>query len=89
MIVPAQSSQMPIGQEFTVNVLVHAWMVSDPKCLVRVEEALNAPLKTLPTPVSPTMVSMAVSFSKKAIAKPLMDSKFRGLFKQKISKLLK
>ncbi len=45
MIVPAQSSQMPVGQEFTVNVLVHAWMVSDPKCLVRVEEALNTPFK--------------------------------------------
>ncbi|MBE9145020.1 lipase family alpha/beta hydrolase [Planktothrix mougeotii] len=57
MIVPAQSSQMPIGQEFIVNVLVHSWMVSDLKCLVRVEEALNAPLKTLPTPVSPAMVS--------------------------------
>ena len=57
MIVPAQSSHLSIGQEFIVNVLVHAWMVNDPKCLVRVEEALNTPIKTLPSPVSPAMVS--------------------------------
>ncbi len=47
MIVPAQSSQMPIGQEFTVNVFLHAWMVTDNKSLVLVEKALNSPLKTL------------------------------------------
>lgn len=47
MIVPAQSSQMPIGQEFTVNVFLHAWMVTDPKSLALVEKALNSPLKTL------------------------------------------
>ncbi|HEY9864033.1 MAG TPA: alpha/beta fold hydrolase [Candidatus Obscuribacterales bacterium] len=47
MIVPAQSSQMPIGQEFAVNVFLHAWMVTDQKSLVLVEKALNSPLKTL------------------------------------------
>lgn len=53
MIVPAQSSQMPIGQEFTVNVFLHAWMVTDNKSLVLVEKALNSPLKTLTSSVSP------------------------------------
>ncbi|MGL4503482.1 MAG: lipase family alpha/beta hydrolase [Planktothrix sp.] len=47
MIVPAQSSQIPIGQEFTVNVFLHAWMVTDHKSLVLVEKALNSPLKNL------------------------------------------
>jgi len=56
MIVPAQSSQMPIGEEFTVNVFLHAWMVTDPKSLTLVEKALNSPIKTLSSSVSPATI---------------------------------
>jgi triacylglycerol lipase len=53
MIVPAESSHISIGEEFTVNVFLHAWMVNDPKSLAMVEKALNSPLKTLTRSVSP------------------------------------
>ncbi|WP_083798466.1 triacylglycerol lipase [Lyngbya sp. PCC 8106] len=46
MIVPASSSQLPVGQEVILNVLLHAWMVKDYRCLSQVAEALLAPVKT-------------------------------------------
>lgn len=41
MIVPANSSQLGIGVEKTVPVLVHRWMVSDPRCLSLVTDSLS------------------------------------------------
>lgn len=46
MIVPAKSSQLSVGQELIVNVLVHAWMVTDIKALEVVAKTLTQPLKT-------------------------------------------
>ncbi len=45
IIIPASSSKMPIGKEVKVNVLFHHLMVSDPKSLNVIREALLAPLK--------------------------------------------
>ncbi|MEB3279118.1 MAG: triacylglycerol lipase [Lyngbya sp.] len=46
MIVPASSSQLPVGQEVILNVLFHAWMVQDPRCLSILAQTLSAPVKT-------------------------------------------
>ena len=46
MIVPPNSSKLPVGQEVIINVLLHAWMVQDPRCLRIVAQALSDPLKT-------------------------------------------
>lgn len=46
MIVPAQSSHLPVGQEIILNVLFHAWMVQDIECLRIIAETLSAPLKS-------------------------------------------
>ncbi|MBW4635440.1 MAG: alpha/beta fold hydrolase [Iphinoe sp. HA4291-MV1] len=40
MIVPANSSQMPVGDEVIVPVLNHAWMLTDSRSLAAVAEAL-------------------------------------------------
>lgn len=45
MIVPANSSQMPIGQNVQVPVLTHAAMITDPRSLSVVATALAQPLK--------------------------------------------
>ncbi len=44
MIIPADSSRMPVGKEIHIPVLVHAWMVSDWRTLRVVENALNEPI---------------------------------------------
>ncbi|NJM73532.1 MAG: triacylglycerol lipase [Scytonema sp. RU_4_4] len=41
MIVPASSSQMPVGREVIVPVLNHAWMLTDSRSLAAVAEALT------------------------------------------------
>ncbi|ERT05831.1 alpha/beta hydrolase fold family protein [Lyngbya aestuarii BL J] len=46
MIVPASSSQLPVGQEVQLNVLFHSWMVQDSQCLNKIAETLSAPVKT-------------------------------------------
>ncbi len=46
MIVPANSSKMPVGDNFTVPVLVHAWMVSDRNSLSAIATALSAPINS-------------------------------------------
>jgi triacylglycerol lipase len=48
MIVPANSSQMAFGQEVILPVFNHAWMLTDPRSLAAVAEALAAPLKHAP-----------------------------------------
>ncbi|MFM1842834.1 MAG: hypothetical protein RLZZ490_1571, partial [Cyanobacteriota bacterium] len=45
MILPASSSQLEIGEEIVLPVPVHAWMVSDRRCLEAVAQALSRPLK--------------------------------------------
>lgn len=45
MIVPANSSQMPVGKNVQVPVLTHAAMITDPRSLSVVAQALSQPLK--------------------------------------------
>lgn len=45
MIVPADSSRMPVGDNLTVPVLVHAWMLTDKRSLSAIATALSAPIK--------------------------------------------
>lgn len=44
MIVPPKSSQMPVGREVQLPVLIHRWMVSDRRCLNAIAQALSEPL---------------------------------------------
>jgi triacylglycerol lipase len=46
MIVPANSSQMPVGRNAIVPVLNHAWMLTDSRSLAAVAEALAIPVKS-------------------------------------------
>ncbi|MGK7874723.1 MAG: esterase/lipase family protein [Xenococcaceae cyanobacterium] len=46
MIIPAQSSQMPVGREVKLPVLLHSWMLSDSRALEAVAVALSEPLKS-------------------------------------------
>ncbi len=46
IIVPACSSQMPVGREVKVSVFAHAFMVRDARCLQAVESALLEPIKS-------------------------------------------
>ncbi|MEH2114921.1 esterase/lipase family protein [Nostoc sp.] len=45
MIVPANSSQMPVGREVTVPVALHPWMLTDSKSLAVVTATLAEPIK--------------------------------------------
>ena len=45
MIVPADSSKMPVGENIVVPVLNHAWMLTDSKSLNAIATALSAPIK--------------------------------------------
>ncbi|NES21577.1 MAG: alpha/beta fold hydrolase [Symploca sp. SIO3E6] len=45
MIVPASSSQMPVGKEVEIPVLFHPWMLTDHRCLKAVAAALAEPLR--------------------------------------------
>ncbi|MGB3652722.1 MAG: alpha/beta fold hydrolase [Rivularia sp. (in: cyanobacteria)] len=51
MIVPADSSRMPIGENIVVPVLNHAWMLTDSKSLNAIATALSAPIKSCPQSV--------------------------------------
>ena len=46
MILPANSSQLPVGQEIKLDILLHAWMVRDPRSLKTVAEVLSQPIKS-------------------------------------------
>lgn len=49
MIVPANSSRLPVGHEIVLPVAGHAWMVTDPRALREVSSKLAEPLrKTVP-----------------------------------------
>ncbi|MEH1783342.1 MAG: triacylglycerol lipase [Nostoc sp.] len=45
MIVPANSSQMPVGREVTVPVALHPWMLTDSRSLAVVTATLAEPIK--------------------------------------------
>ncbi|MEH2127226.1 esterase/lipase family protein [Nostoc sp.] len=45
MIVPANSSQMPVGTQVIVPVTLHPWMLTDPRSLRVVTTALAKPIK--------------------------------------------
>ncbi|TVP63608.1 MAG: triacylglycerol lipase [Nodularia sp. (in: Bacteria)] len=45
MIVPANSSQMPLGKEVIVPVVLHSWMLTDVRSLAAVASALSEPVK--------------------------------------------
>lgn len=45
MIVPANSSEMPVGRNVVVPVLNHAWMLTDSRSLNTVAQALSTPIK--------------------------------------------
>ncbi len=44
IIVPANSSVLPVGESIQINVPLHAWMVSDQRSINLVAEALRKPL---------------------------------------------
>ncbi|BAY93221.1 lipase [Tolypothrix sp. PCC 7601] len=48
MIVPAKSSQMPVGREVVLPVGLHPWMLTDARCLKIVAETLTEPIKPYP-----------------------------------------
>ncbi|MEC4983992.1 MAG: alpha/beta fold hydrolase [Oscillatoria sp. PMC 1068.18] len=49
MILPPNSSQMPIGKQIQVPVLMHSWMLKDPQVIATVTAALKEPTdKKLP-----------------------------------------
>ncbi|OUL37345.1 lipase [Nostoc sp. T09] len=48
MIVPAKSSQIPLGKEVILPVALHPWMLSDSRCLSVVAETLAEPIKPYP-----------------------------------------
>ncbi|MEA5514916.1 triacylglycerol lipase [Nodularia sp. UHCC 0506] len=47
MIVPAKSSQMPLGKEVLVPVVLHSWMLTDARSLAAVVSALSEPVKSV------------------------------------------
>ncbi|MBD3883576.1 triacylglycerol lipase [Phormidium tenue FACHB-886] len=47
MIVPASSSEMPVGKNRQLWVGGHAWMVTDAKCILAIAETLAEPLRVV------------------------------------------
>lgn len=45
MIVPGASSEMPVGKNIHLPVLIHRWMVSDRRCFQVITQALSEPIK--------------------------------------------
>ncbi len=45
IIVPANSSVLPVGESIQIKVPLHAWMVSDKRAIALVAEALREPLR--------------------------------------------
>ncbi|MEA5605164.1 triacylglycerol lipase [Nostoc sp. UHCC 0252] len=45
MIVPANSSQMPVGSQVIIPVALHPWMLTDSRSLAAVKAALTKPIK--------------------------------------------
>ncbi len=45
MIVPSNSSQMPVGKEIKLNVMLHRQMITEPQSINALVEELKAPIK--------------------------------------------
>ncbi|WP_066424051.1 triacylglycerol lipase [Anabaena sp. 4-3] len=45
MIVPTNSSKMPLGREVIIPVALHSWMLTDSRCIASVAAALAEPIK--------------------------------------------
>lgn len=45
MIMPPTSSQLPVGQDVQVPVPLHAWMITDPKAIAAVVDALSEKIR--------------------------------------------
>jgi triacylglycerol lipase len=45
MIIPANSSKMPVGKEVILPVALHSWMLTDSRCIASVAAALAEPIK--------------------------------------------
>lgn len=61
MIVPANSSVLPIGQNWTTPVLLHSWMLSHAGSIAMVAEALAQPLRShVEPPLQPPTRPIAV-----------------------------
>ena len=45
IIIPPNSSQVPVGEEIQVNILLHHWMVQDLQCFQSIVNTLSKPLK--------------------------------------------
>lgn len=54
MILPANSSQVPVGREVIVPVMTHAWMLTDVRSLSAVTEALTQPVPAIATQQFPS-----------------------------------
>ncbi|WP_414528330.1 esterase/lipase family protein [Nodularia chucula] len=46
MIVPPASSQMPLGKEIVIPVVLHSWMLTDARCLAAVASTLAEPVRS-------------------------------------------
>lgn len=44
MILPARSSQLPVGRNIQVQVPLHAWMVTDSRAFDAIQQSLTAPI---------------------------------------------
>ena len=44
LIIPPESSQMPVGKDVSIPVLLHPWMLKDRRCLDQVTQALREPV---------------------------------------------
>jgi triacylglycerol lipase len=54
MILPANSSQVPVGREVIVPVMTHAWMLTDVRSLSAVTEGLTQPVPAIATQQFPS-----------------------------------
>ncbi|PMB19521.1 esterase/lipase family protein [Fischerella thermalis] len=54
MILPANSSQVPVGREVIVPVMSHGWMLTDVRSLSAVTEALTQPVPAIATQQLPS-----------------------------------
>lgn len=52
IIVPANSSVLPVGEAIQIKVPLHAWMVTDPRSMTLVAEALRKPLEKASSPLT-------------------------------------
>jgi triacylglycerol lipase len=48
MILPATSSQIPLGKEVILRVALHPWMLTDDRTLEKVAAALVEPINAYP-----------------------------------------